>query len=248
MKYFHPYKKKRSGFSLVELQVAMAITSVITILLFTLVGQSTASYGQTQRAVNTLSQARAFVQFFERELSTHLPGTPIIHEGGALGSPESSDKIAFVRSLSRYEQDASTPGDLGTSAYYVAFTSDRGTSVSPKLFRKTLNPVETQALIEPASAPSIPDPDPLTDEVIIDNILSFRAIPQFHDPATGELVDWDETSPEEPTTIALTIQFIDESSAMRFSSEAEWNRLATNPRDNERQLIRTFTRLILISK
>lgn len=233
---------------MVELQVAMAITSVITIVLFSLVGQSTASYAQAQRAVSTLSQARAFVQYFERELSTRLPQTPLIHEVAAPGGPVSSDKIAFVRALSFDEQDDASPGDLGTSAYYVAFTSDRGTAVSPRLFRIPLNPVETQALIESTPAPSFPDQNPSTDEAVIDNIINFSAIPKFHDPVSGELVDWEESSPGNPSTIALTIRFIDESSAQRFTSEADWIRLATNPRDSEIQFIRTFTRLISIAK
>ena len=64
---------------MIELLVAMAITSIIMVTLFSLVGQSTTSYTQTQRAVNAVSQARAFIQFFDRELSTRLPGTPMIH-------------------------------------------------------------------------------------------------------------------------------------------------------------------------
>lgn len=226
----------------------MAITSVITIVLFSMVGQSTASYTQAQRAVNTLSQARAFVQYFERELSTRLPRTPLIHEASGMGGTDSSDKIAFIRAISDDEQTESTPGDLGTSVYYVAFTSNRGSIVSPKLFRKSLNPFETQPLLESPSTPALPGPDPAMDEVIIDNILKFEASPKFHDPTSGELVDWEENSPHPPSTIALTLTFIDESSAQRFTTQADWNRLASAPRQSELQLIRTFTRSISIAQ
>jgi type II secretory pathway pseudopilin PulG len=233
---------------MIELLVAMSITSVITIVLFSLVGQSTASYAQTQRAVSKLSQARAFIQYFERELSTRLPRTPLIHEANDADGPEASDRIAFVRVISQDEQNNTTPGDLGTSVYYVAFSPDRGSAVSPKLFRKSLDPTETQSLLESPASPSFPSIDPTTDEAIVYNILDFKASPKFHDPTTGELLDWNETSPIRPSSIALTIRFLDESSAQRFTNEADWNRVATDPRDSERQLIRSFTRMISIAK
>ncbi len=44
------------GFTLIELLVSMAITTVLMLALFSLVGQSTTSYTQTQRAVNTVSR------------------------------------------------------------------------------------------------------------------------------------------------------------------------------------------------
>lgn len=226
----------------------MAITAVVTIALFTLVGQSTDSYAQTQRAVNTLSQARAFVHFFEREISTRLPGMPLLHQVGVGGSPDSADKIAFVRTLSFDEQNEATPGDLGTSAYYVAFTADRSNTVSPKLFRISLNPADTQTLLESPATPDFPAPNPDTDEAIVSHVLDFRAVPKFHDPVTGELVDWQENSPAPPSIIALSIRFIDDAAAQRFTSQADWNRIATNPRDNEHQFIRSFSRIISIAK
>ena len=233
---------------MVELLVAMSITSVITLVLFSLVGQSTASYAQTQRAVSKLSQARAFLQFFEHELSTRLPATPLIHQSNAAGGPASSDKIAFIRVVSRDEQPDTSRGDLGTSVYYVAFTSDRGDAVSPKLFRKSLDPLETQSLLESSPTPDFPEIDPATDEVVVYNMLDFEAAPKYPDPATGELLDWEAAVAERPTCIALTIRFIDDTSAPRFTNETDWNRLATSPRDSERKLIRTFTRMISIEK
>lgn len=233
---------------MIELLVAMAITSILMVALLSLVGQSTDSYTQTQRAVNTISQARAFIQFFEREISTRLPGTPLIREASSPDGPESSDKLAFIRTISTFEQDPDQPGDLGTSAYYVAFTPDDTNSQSPKLFRKVLSPLETQDLLEAGSDPPFPATDPSVDEAIIYNILFFEALPRFRDPSSGEFRDWDKTSPEPPSLIELTVRFLDDSSAQRFDSPADWDRLATAPRDSEKQLIRTFNRSIAIAK
>lgn len=233
---------------MVELLVAMAITAILMMTLFSLVGQSTTSYTQTQRAVNTLSQARAFMQFFDREISTRLPGTSLIHEtGNASGGPADSAKIAFIRAISIDEELNATPGDIGTSIYYVGFSEDKANRSSPKLFRKTYNPAETQTLLETGTNPPFPSTSPTTDEPLIPNILNFQATPKFSD-AGGALKDWSTTSSAPPSLIEVSITFIDDSSAQRYRTEADWNRLATSPRDNERQIIRTFTRNIAIAK
>lgn len=233
---------------MIELLVAMAITSIIMVTLFSFVGQSTTSYTQTQRAVNAVSQARAFIQFFDRELSTRLPGTPLLHENKSGIDPSDSARFAFVRVISSDEFDETDPGDLGTSIYYVAFSSDGANDVSPKLFRKSLGPKDTQSLIELGSNPVFPNIDPTEDEPIIPNILSFKATPMFRDTTSGGLKEWDTTSPQPPSVIDLSITFVDDSSAQRFRTKTEWNRLANSPRDSERQLIRTFTRNIPIAK
>jgi type II secretory pathway pseudopilin PulG len=236
---------------MVELLISMAISTIILMALFSLVGQSTDSYTRTQRAVNTISQARAFIQFFGRELSTRLPGTPMIHEKGSGSGVEASDKIAFVRTLTSDEQSASAPGDLGTSGYFVDYSTD---SRSYQLFYRTLDPKFTQLLLESGSNPAFPtaqkqpDGSDKPDEPIIHNILSFQAKPKFRDVLSGVLTDWITTSPQPPSVIELSIRFIDDSTAQRFKTRVEWDRLATSPRENEKQFIRTFTRTIAIAK
>jgi prepilin-type N-terminal cleavage/methylation domain-containing protein len=244
----HPNAGSQRGFTMIELLVAMTITSVIMVVLFSLVGQSSAGFTQTQRAVNTISQARAFIQFFGRELSTRLPDTPMIHEKGSGSGVGISDKIAFVRTVSIDEQQSATPGDLNLIHYYVAFTQDRANTESPKLFRGTMDPGKTQATLTSPGTPSLPAADPLLDEPIIPNILSFTATPRYYDGSPPVLTDWTSTSAAPPSVIELTIRFIDDSSAQRFKTQAEWDRLADSPRDSELQIIRTFTRSIAIAK
>lgn len=234
---------------MVELLIAMAITSIIMLALFSLVGQSTDSYTRTQRAVNTISQARAFIQFFGRELSTRLPGTPMVHEKStSSGVVEASEKIAFVRAVSSDEQQAAKPGDLNLVSYRVAFSQDGTSAVSPKLIRAARNPELTQTFLETASTPAFPAADPILDEPIVANVLGFTAKPRFYSGSPPVLTDWTATSPLPPSVIELNIRFIDDSTARRFKTRAEWDRLATSPRDNERQFIRTFTRTIAIAK
>jgi type II secretory pathway pseudopilin PulG len=234
---------------MVELLIAMAITSIIMLALFSLVGQSTDSYTRTQRAVNTISQSRAFIQFFGRELSTRLPGTPMLHEKAtSSGVVEASEKIAFVRAVSSDEQQAAKPGDLNLVSYRVAFSQDTTNVESPKLFRAARNPALTQTFLETAGTPAFPAADPTLDEAIVANVLGFTAKPRFYAGSPPVLTDWTATSPQPPSVIELRIRFIDDSTARRFKTRAEWDRLATSPRENERQFIRTFTRTIAIAK
>ncbi len=235
---------------MIELLVAMAVTSIIMLALLSLIGQTTSNYTETQRAVHTLSQARAFIQFFSREVSTRLPATPLVYEKGSAvgGGDPGADKIAFIRTISADEEDASHPGDLNTSHYYVAYSKDGTSGESPKLFRGVLKPAETQALLASADNPALPAADPARDEPIVHNVVGFEATPKYYvgDPAKPE--NWTTSSPAPPSLIELTIRFIDDSSAQRFRTRAEWGRLATAPRDSERQLIRSFTRTISIAK
>jgi len=234
---------------MVELLIVMTISSIIILTLLSFVSQATDSYARTQRAVNTISQARAFVQFFGRELSTRLPGTPMIHENATgIGVVESSEKIAFVRAVSNDEQEAAKPGDLNLVSYRVDFSQDSGSAESPKLFRAARDPVLTQTFLESADASSFPDDDPALDEPIVVNVIGFTAKPRFYTGSPPVLTDWTSASPQQPSVIELTIRFIDDSTAQRFKTRTDWDRIATSPRVNEKQFIRTITRTVAIAK
>lgn len=248
----------QAGFTLVELLVAMSITSVITIALLSLVGNTTDSYTRTHRAVNSLSQARSFIHFFEAEIGSRLPGSYfLLRTSDTFSGPETSDKLAFIRVLSPEIQDAfenppnpadSDPGDLGSVAYYADFLPGVGNSSIPALFRKELGPTDTQAILEAGSNASLPDLDPESDEPLVLNLLEFGTQPKIHNPTTGALEDWDPESTDDPVALEVTIRFVDDSTAQRFKTESEWNRLATNPSEQEKPLIRSYTRIFPLAQ
>ena len=248
MKKFRYNKKFHRGFTVVELLVAMAVTSILMIILLSLVGQSTNTTQRTQRAVNGVADSRALLQFFAQELSNRLPDTPIIHELGANDSPATCDQFAFIRTLSLDEQSTTNPGDLGTSAYYVAFAPSQVNAVTPRLFRKSLNPTATQQLLETPGGPAFPAIDIDADEPIFENVISFQARPKCFNPATGIQEDWTLASPAPPSAVELTIRFIDETTARRLKSEADWIRFATAPTLQEVGQIQTFSRTIAIAR
>ncbi|MES2982320.1 MAG: prepilin-type N-terminal cleavage/methylation domain-containing protein [Verrucomicrobiota bacterium] len=231
----------RNGFTLIEVLVTMAISSVLLIVLAVIIAQTTDGYAVSQRSVNHLSQSRAFFQLFQSELSLRLPETPLIHLSSSVTAPESSQKIAFVRTLANDEQLPDAPGDLATSCYYVAFVEDSEQRIIPKLFRKILSPGETQSLIEAGDETDFPDINPSLDEPVIDFVLSFQATPMYFNPATGNDEAWDKTIEHAPSHIELTLRTIDESFARRLPNQAAWHRLAISPKKNELQMIRSVS-------
>lgn len=238
----------RKGFTLIELLVTMAISSILLLVLAVIITQTTDGYSMSQRSVNHLSQARAFFQLFESELSLRLPVTPLIHLPSSNSAPESSQRIAFVRTLPNDEQLPEIPGDLATSCYYVAYVEDSDQRWIPKLFRKILTPAETQKLIDSGDEAEFPEVDPTLDEPVIDGVLSFQATPMYLNPATGNDEPWNKNIKHSPSHIELTIRTIDESFARRFPNQAAWHRLEISPKKNELQMIRSVSHNISIGK
>lgn len=239
-------KTRSRGFTLIEMLVTMAISSALLVILGAIVTQTTDGYALTQRSVNHLSQARAFLQLFDSELSLRIPETAIIHRSFTPSGPEKSDQIAFVRTLPMDEQNSEKPGDIATSCYYVAFVESSNQQIIPKLFRKILHPNETQDLMEKGKEAEFPEIDPAADEPVIDFVLSFQAIPMYHNPQTGNDEPWDESISLPPSYVEVIIRTIDELFSRRFTNQAAWNRLAISPTNSEQSMIRTVTHRISI--
>lgn len=228
------------GFTLIELLTSVAIASIIMLLLLGLMDQSSSTYRTSQSAVNTLSESRAFFAFFEEDLSSRLPSTALMSEQSG-----TSDKIAFIRAQSHDEQISPTEGDLQTSLYYVAFTNDQAGTVSPKLFRRTINAKDTQTLIESSSTPAIPIGQPAQDEPIVYNVVSFKATPKQYS-AAGKPETWTPTSTSPPALVELTLEITDDFAAARFKSESSWSQLRDPANKKARESVRSFTRTFIL--
>lgn len=232
----------RAGFSLVELLVAMTLTTLIMLAVIGLIGQSSTVYQDSRAAVSSLADARALLQFIESEFSSRLPRSPVLWQTDAAGN----DQLGYIRAGSFDEQLLATQGDLATAVYYVAFTSDKPGVVSPKLFRHHLDAKETQALMDNPPPPPMPAVDPEADEPLLHNVIRFAAKPKQLGPA-GTYVDWTPTSGGHPDAIELAIEMTDDASAARLASESAWRALRNvGAGDNER-IVRRFSRTILLT-
>jgi prepilin-type N-terminal cleavage/methylation domain-containing protein len=234
----HP-SPARNGFSLIELLVAMSITSLIMVALMSLIGQSSSIYRESRNAVQSLSDARSMLQFFEAELASRLPRTPLLTDSRD-GGP---DMLGYIRAGSFDEQLLAPTGDLSTSVYYVAFSADAPGSVSPKLFRHHLDASKTQDLLESPAPPAMPSVDPATDEPLLHNVIRFEAKPKLQGPA-GNYQPWTPDSRDPPAAIEITIEIIDDATAARFKSQASWLALRDRQQPQSTRFIRRFSRII----
>lgn len=236
------------AFTLIELLVSMGITAVLLILLATIVTHTTEGYAMSQRSVNQLSQTRALLQLLESELSIRLPDTPLMSLPDDGNIILVSDKLVFVRMLPDDERQSGSEGDIATSCYYVRFIENADKQNIPRLFRKILNPSETQELIEAGSDSKFPEVDPTKDEPVIDGVLSFNVNPMYLDPETGSPKPWSHAVDHEPTYLEILIRTIDESMTRRISHPTEWHRVATAPQASERQYIHEVSHKLSVGK
>lgn len=233
------------GFTLIELLTSMAISSIILLFLFGLINQSSITYKTSQSAINTLSEARAFFHFFETDLSSRLPSTPLLSEVTA----NAFDRIGLIRAKSFDEPVAMNQpdSDLRSSIYYVAFTQDFAGTISPKLFRGYLNATQTQTLLESSSAPTFPAGDPTVDEPLVYNVVSFKAEPKQYNLA-GQPETWTPSSGRPPAFVEVTLDLVDDSTAARYRSQGSWAQLLDPASLDRRQAVRSYTQTIQLAK
>lgn len=229
----------RGGFSLIELLVAMTITTLIVVTLIGLVGQSSAVYRDSRAAVASLSDARSMLQFLEAEIRSRLPRTALLTQTTA-GGP---DMMGYIRAGSYDEQLLSPLGDLSTAVYYVAFTNDAPNVVSPKLFRHHLDARKTQELLESPPPWAMPTVDPASDEPLLHNVIRFEAKPKQAGPA-GSYIPWTPAGPGSPTAVEIVVEITDDAAAARFTSESAWQALRDDAARASAGLVRRFGRII----
>ena len=228
------------GFSLVELLTAMAITSILMLALFSIVGQSSTNYRISQRKVTTLADSRALFHFLENEIASRLTNTKFFLQTSSANQSE----FAFIRT--RDAQDSNATGDLSATIYYVAFTADDNNSGSPKLYRRTLDGTATQKLIEAGDAATFPTYDPSTDDPIAYNILRFDAKAQQRN-ALGEWEPWSQTAGTAPEMIELTLEIIDDFSSQRIPQQAQWTALAESTDSKKREAVRRYVHRLYLN-
>lgn len=233
-------KRRPTGFSLVELLTAMAITTLLMFTLFSMVGQSSTNYRLAKRKVNTLADSRALFHFLEKEIASRVVDTKFFLQT----HPPKQSEFAFIHT--RDAQDSDATGDLMSSMYYVAFTADDSHSGSPKLYRRTLDGADTQQLIEAGDAAPFPSYDPTTDDPIAYNIVSFK-VQALQRDQSGEWQTWNNTSGTAAEMLEITVETMDDFSAQRLTQATQWSSLADSTDPHQREALRRHIHRIPLS-
>jgi prepilin-type N-terminal cleavage/methylation domain-containing protein len=120
--------KCRSAFTLVEMLVALAVTSILTILMLKMFSDSSTIWKKHDEKLDTFREARAALQLMARELSTVIPqkdissnlaGVPITSIAGNEQFPVLALRTRTPRPAPSTGTDA--PLDLSTAFYTSAY-------------------------------------------------------------------------------------------------------------------------------
>lgn len=156
-------KKSPRGFTLVELLVAMAITTIIVTILISITAISLDTWNRSRAEIRAARQAQAMTEIMARDFEAMVVRTGNNFEwlfakaSDAVGptgnqSPNSSDIIFFTAATDRYEGQVGVDGvDLGGDISAVGYALEYKDPIDPAgsnfrtfvLYRKLVNPDET---------------------------------------------------------------------------------------------------------
>ena len=158
-------KNHRKGFTLVELMVAMAITTVMVTILISITSMALDSWNRSRAEVRAARQAQAMTEIMARDFEAMVTRSGnnfewlVASAGDRVGtgssqSPNSADLIFFTAATDRYDGAIGSSTDLGGDISAVGYSlrykdpmSDTGGTGAPfptfVLYRKLVNPDET---------------------------------------------------------------------------------------------------------
>jgi prepilin-type N-terminal cleavage/methylation domain-containing protein len=167
MTLIHSFKRRRAGFTLAELLVAMAITAIILVLLVTVTGVALDGWRVSRDKVRASRQAKAALDQLARDFESMVIRSGNNYEwftveseggvgpsGGGLGqSPTAAQLVFFTAATDRYNGDVTSGGgDVSTVSYELFYKNpitgsdeEDGAPVFA-LYRQLVNPDETFGL------------------------------------------------------------------------------------------------------
>lgn len=167
MKTLLPRQRRRAkGFTLIELMVAMGITTIIVTILLSVTSLSLDAWNRSRAEIRAARQAKSMVEMMARDFEAMVSRRGNNFEwlvaeagssvgGGGVQSGNSSDLIFFTAATDRYNGAIGTAGDLGgdvsTVGYGLRFKDPisggagggAGNFPTFVLYRKLVNPDET---------------------------------------------------------------------------------------------------------
>ena len=125
-------KPARSGFTLMELMVAMAITTIIVTVLVSITSIALDTWNRSRAELRAARQAKAMVETMARDFESLVTRrgnenewlsaeSPQSAEGGNMKSTNSADLIFFSAATDRYDGEIGGTADLGGDVSCVAY-------------------------------------------------------------------------------------------------------------------------------
>lgn len=180
------HRRTQSGFTLLELVTAMAVSLIILVALMESLGQASRSWTGQSKSFSEQREARTALRILADDLESIVPLPAVVTTVGETvltqkrqqfliidsTDPHESTRLAFLRA-SRPSQSGAVvkeEGDVRLVMYAVSITSSGGASSfsnvgkTQKLLRRVLSPAETMRRLEKHSATGLAAVPPLIDE------------------------------------------------------------------------------------
>lgn len=167
-------KAAASGMTLLEVMVAVSISSILLLSLALILGNTSGIYADTEKTVETLRDGRAALGILRDDMAGFMGqqrGLPVVYERD---DASLSTRWGFFTARSpRAQEPGRNAGDLCFVWYYTLITSDKNGRASRKLFRQFLSSADALPLLGQPNPPALV-PDPENDDAIAFNVLDFR--------------------------------------------------------------------------
>ena len=192
----HFINSKRRGFTLVELMVAMAITTIMVTILISITSMALDSWNRSRAEVRAARQAQAMTEIMARDFEAMVTRSGNSFEwfvantqSDSVGpdsapSPGSADLIFFTAATDRYDGNLAgddAKGDISAVGYSLRYQDPiAGSTSHPNfvLYRKLVNPDETfnsllgQEDLQAAFSPYLSDIENMAN-FVCENVYQF---------------------------------------------------------------------------
>lgn len=214
--------KKRAAFTLVELLVALAITSLLVVLLANVVSATLAAWEQGRNRLDTFSTARQLMNRLTDEMTAAVAATgqmEFVEDNNNIGSfdADQSENIFFVAPYPNFGA-----GDLCVVMY-------RHNKNTFQLERRFVNSADAWSV--PATdrykLTSYPDTNPSGWRMVADGVVNFemRCYPDGDDTNQAAPAAWNSSSPgniamqgKTPRRIVIRLKVVDDRTLVRLTA------------------------------
>ena len=226
--------KNSPAFTLLELLVAVAVLSLLLVVLLNIVQSTTTLWRVSENRVEAYREARAALQVMASDLKGILPSTNTNYFRTNLIN--SSPNVGFLAALPLSAQDTNSKSDICTVGYFLAYGNKSPVAgadgrLSYNLYRYI---VESGATFTNLSASSalFNDPTPAnTDraEILARNIVGFQIKPLMTNSTGFTNWTYNATTAPMPTLLEIQLTAINNERTMRFENNIiPWTTFTAN--------------------